>query len=211
MVIVFMVIGSPLTYTGFSFAASTNSTQNQPTASSPSLLPSSTGGPYPCTNTDKYLWDHTYGKTGTAGEIRLKDSGQCITVTGTVYSSSSGTAEEPDGDLHFTLQLDPQYEKYSNQFDPPCIPHPAGSPACKNIIVEVICHNKIDPSYYTKFGHYCDGVNSILQGEPHQGDRLLVSGRWVTDLDETEPQQHRHAPWNEIHPCYLYQKALRVS
>ena len=110
MVIVFMVIGSPLTYTGFSFAASTNSTQNQPTASSPSLLPSSTGGPYPCTNTDKYLWDHTYGKTGTAGEIRLKDSGQCITVTGTVYGSSSGTTEEPDGDLHFTLQLDPQYE-----------------------------------------------------------------------------------------------------
>ena len=149
-----MVIGSPLTYTGFSFAASTNSTQNQPTASSPlSLPPSSTGGPYPCTNTDKYLWDHTYGKTGIAGEIRLKDSGQCITVTGTVYGSSSGTTEEPDGYLHFTLQLDPQYEKYSNPFDPQCILNPAGSPPCKNIIVEVICHNKIDSSYINNFGH----------------------------------------------------------
>ena len=173
MVMVFVVIGSPLTFTGFSFAAGTNDTQSQSTASPPPPSLSSTGGPYPCTNTDKYLWDHTYGKTGTVGEIRLKDSGQCIAVTGTVYSSGSGTTEEPDGDLHFTLQLDPQYEKYSNQFDPQCIPHPAGSPPCKNIIVEVICHNKIDPSYYTKFGHYCDGVNSILQGEPHQGDKLI--------------------------------------
>jgi hypothetical protein len=86
------------------------------------------------------------------------------------------------------------------------MPHPAGSPPYKNIIFEVICHNKIDPSYYTKFGHYCDGVNSILQGEPHQGDRLLVSGRWVTDLDETEPQQHRHAPLNEIHPASYIKK-----
>ena len=58
-------------------------------------------------NTAKYLWDHTYGKNGKAGEIRLKDYGACITVTGTVYSSSSGSTKEPDGDLHFTLQLDP--------------------------------------------------------------------------------------------------------
>ena len=207
MVIVFMIIGSPLTFSGFSFAASSNGTQSQSTISPPPPpTPSSTGGPHPCTNTDKYLWDHTYGKTGTGGEIRLKDIGQCITVTGTVYSSSGGTTEEPDGDLHFTLQLDPQYEKYSNQFDPQCIPHPAGSPACKNIIVEVICHNKIDQSYIQKFGPYCNGVNSILQGEPHQGDKLLVSGRWVTDLDETEPPQHRHASWNEIHPASYIKK-----
>jgi hypothetical protein len=31
-------------------------------------------------------------------------------VTGTVYISG-GTHEEPYCDLHFTLQLDPQYEK----------------------------------------------------------------------------------------------------
>ena len=68
----------------------------------------------------------------------MKDSGQCIAVTGTVYSSSSETTEEPDGDLHFTLQLGPQYKKYSNQFDPSYIPHAAGSPPCKNIIVEVL-------------------------------------------------------------------------
>jgi hypothetical protein len=83
------------------------------TSSSSSTLASSNGGPYPCSNTDKYLWDHTYGKSDHTGQkMRLKDSGQCITVTRTVYSSSGGTTDEPDGDLHFTLQLDPQYEKY---------------------------------------------------------------------------------------------------
>jgi hypothetical protein len=200
-VIVVMVIGSPLTYSGFSFAASTNSTQGQSVTSPSSPLPSSspTGGSYPCSNTDKYLWDHIYGKTDQSGKkIRLKDNGGCITVTGTVYSSG-GTHEEPDGDLHFTLQLDPQYEKFSNQHDPQCIPHPAGSPSCKNIIVEVICHDKADQSYITTFGDYCKGVNSVFQGEPHQGDRLSVSGRWVQDLDQTVPNPH--APWNEIHPA----------
>ena len=110
-VIVVMVIGSPLTYRGFSFAASINSTQGQSVTSPPSPS-SSTGGSYPCSNTDKYLWDHTYGKTDQSGKkVRLKDNGECITVTGTVYSSD-GTHKEPDGDLHFTLQLDPQYEKF---------------------------------------------------------------------------------------------------
>jgi hypothetical protein len=88
---------------------------------------------------------------------------------------------------------------------PKCITHPAGSPACKIIIIEVICHNKIDSSY-TKFGDYCKGVNNILQGEPHQGDSLLVCGRWVTDKYETEPQQKLHAAWNEIHPTRYIKK-----
>ena len=128
-------------------------------------------------------------------------------MTGTVYSSG-GTTDEPDGDLHFTLQLDSQYEKYSNRDDPQCIPHPTGSPPCKNIIVEVICHNKnnIDPSYYSDFGRYCDGVNSVYPGEPHQGDKLSVSGRLVQDSKMTESPQHRHAPWNEIHPARYIKK-----
>ena len=113
-------------------------TQSQSTTSLSPLT--STGGCYPCSNTDKYLWDHTYGKTDHTGQkIRLKDNGGCITVTGTVYSSG-GTHEEPDGELHFTLQLDPQYEKYSNKHDPQCIPHPTG-----------------DQSYINTFGDYCKG------------------------------------------------------
>ena len=112
---------------------------------------------------DNYLWNHVYGKTrinGTKTFYRFHDYGQCITVTGTVYSSA-GTTQEPDGDLHFTLQLDPQYEHYSNQFDPQCIPHGGSGTPCKNIIVEVICHNAIDSSY-NKFGDYCKGVNMYI-------------------------------------------------
>jgi hypothetical protein len=199
IIIVFMVISSPLTYSGFSFGANTNSTQSQSTTSpSPSPL-ASTGGSYPCSNTDKYLWDHTYGKTDHTGQkIRLKDNGGCITVTGTVYSSG-GTHEEPDGDLHFTLQLDSQYEQYWNKYDPPCKPYHLTDPPCKNIIVEVICHEKVDQSYVNTFGDYCKGVNSVFPGEPHQGDRISVSGRWVQDLDQTVPNPH--VPWNEIHPA----------
>src|SRR5207237_798407 len=120
-------------------------TTKDPVTHNATTLTSGTGA---CSNTDNYLWNHVYGKTdhSTPPNYRFHDYGQCITVTGTVYSSG-GTTQEPDGDLHFTLQLDPQYEQYSNQYDPPCIPHPAGSPACKNIIVEVICHNAINPSY----------------------------------------------------------------
>ncbi len=197
--IIFTIIGSPLTYSRFSFAASINNAQSQSATSSPPPLSSSKGGSYPCSNTDKYLWDHTYGKTDHTGQkIRLKDNGGCITVTGTVYSSG-GTHEEPDSDLHFTLQLDPQYEKYSNPSDPQCIPHPTGSLPCKNIIVEVICHEKVDQSYITTFGDYCKGVNSVFQVEPHQGDILFFSGRWVQDLNQAA--LHPYAPWNGIHPA----------
>jgi len=91
------------------------------------------------------------------------------------------------------------YLTRSKEHDPQCIPHPAGSPACKNIIVEVICHNKVDQIYITTFGGYYKGVNSVFQEEPHQGDRLSVSGRWVQDLDQTMPNPH--SPWNEIHPA----------
>jgi hypothetical protein len=222
--IVIMVIVSVAAFGTFSFAVRTNSTGTQHTTSTasppppPSFTPSKitaknpvahnattlTSGSHPCSGTDNYLWNHVYGKTrinGTKTFYRFHDYGQCITVTGTVYSSA-GTTQEPDGDLHFTLQLDPQYEHYSNQFDPQCIPHGGSGTPCKNIIVEVICHNAIDSSY-NKFGDYCKGVNSVYpyNQKPSQGDKLSVSGRWVQDIDQTVDPKDRHLAWNEIHPA----------
>jgi hypothetical protein len=77
----------------------------------------------------------------------------------------------------------------------------SGTP-CKNIIVEVICHNAIDSSY-NKFGDYCKGVNSVhpYNQKPSQGDKLSVSGRWVQDIDQTVDPKDRHLAWNEIHPA----------
>ena len=136
----------------------------------------------------------------------------CITVTGTVYSKA-GTKNEPDGDLHFTLQLDTVGLKtvggkdittsnncakgatnaagYSDvAFQTPT--HTA-TPPCDRLIVEVICHNPIASSY-GKFGTYCNGVNSAYPYNvlPPQGQHLTVSGRLVLDTDNS---------WNEIHPA----------
>jgi hypothetical protein len=155
--IVLMVIVSVTAFGTFSFAVRTNTTHSQSITTANAthttkIVPSQittknpvahnatttlTSGTGACSGTDNYLWNHVYGKTDASGNKRFNDYGQCITVTGTVYSAyPGGTHGEPDGDMHFTLQLDPQYEHYSNQFDPQCTPHPAGSPPCKNIIVE---------------------------------------------------------------------------
>ena len=53
-----------------------------------------------------------------------------------VYSKVGGrTEEDDDGDLHFTLTLEKQYEKYSNSADPTYTPsHDLPNP-CHNIII----------------------------------------------------------------------------
>jgi hypothetical protein len=160
------------------------------------------GAPYTCSNTDKFLWNHVYGVPGsgrdqwnrpnpmlhiaTPSRLTIK-SPPCIRVTGTVYSqvypqpSTKGTHDDPDGDLHFTLTLDPTYAKYSSS---------------GRIIVEVICHTTPTGVYDKtgKWGDYCSGVDSeYKRGQfPKQGEKLTVSGRFVTDVDNS---------WNEIHPA----------
>jgi len=169
-------------------------------------------GSYTCSNTDRFLWNHVYGASGNGKETwnrpnqqhpaskgfssRLEEqSPSCITVAGTVYSKyPDGTQDDVDGDLHFTLQLDPQYEKYSKH-DPDCKPHGIVT-SCKNIIVEVICHKAPSQAYITQWGDYCHGVKSVhyASGQfPQQGDRLTVSGKFVFDTGTEQ--------WNEIHPA----------
>jgi hypothetical protein len=171
------------------------------------------GGPDPCSNTKTvdFLWDHVYGASGNgkepwnqpgpnhSGPSRLTvNNPSCITVTGTVYSAyPGGTQDDPDGDgdLHFTLTLDSQYAKFS-QNDPQCksshgLPNP-----CYNIIVEVICHTEPAQKYKTTWGNYCSGVNPVYYMKNHFptiGDRLSVSGKFVFDTGREQ--------WNEIHPA----------
>jgi hypothetical protein len=170
-------------------------------------------GSYTCSRGDNFLWNHVYGVSGSGkdpwsqpgpnhpGKSRLMvKTPPCIRVTGTVYSqphpppSTQGTHDDPDGDLHFTLTLDPQYVQYSDKND--CNPPVTG---CKNIIVEVICHNPglaSKSGYFNNppWGDYCSGVDSeYKRGQfPKQGEKLTVSGRFVTDADNS---------WNEIHPA----------
>jgi len=129
---------------------------------------------------------------------RLETKNECITVTGNVSSQmGSGTTHDPDGDLHFTLLLDPKYTHYSTPND--CKPATTG---CKQIIVEVICHEPSIPKqngYFNKWGDYCHDVDHSripLSGSPKgppYGQHLSVSGRYVLDKDNDN--------WGEIHPA----------
>jgi hypothetical protein len=159
------------------------------------------GGTGPCAGGDtKFYWDHVYdvnnGQPWGRNPGRLDTKDLCVTVTGTVYSKvGGGTSHDSqgDGDLHFTLALDPASAKYSVPND--CNPSKTG---CTNIIVEVICHTTPTGVYAKsgKWGDYCGGVDRTripLSGiMPSQGERLSVSGRLVFDKD---------GGWNEIHPA----------
>ena len=222
--IILMIIVSPMEFGTLSFAARTNSTgasaqhNNNITASSSNIPNINTskitttnpashnattslmgGGKYPCSNTDNFLWNHVWSSS----RLTQKTPPLCIRVTGTVYSihdqsqPTRGTHDEPDGDLHFTLTLDSAYTTYSDRND--CNPPITG---CKNIIVEVICHNTPVKSY-DQYGKYCDGVKPVYtHGQfPKQGDRLIVEGKFVVDENEH---------WNEIHPA-SYVKCIHTD
>jgi hypothetical protein len=165
-----------------------------------------------CSATDatnaEFLAKHVYDPP------RLKEMKPCITVTGTVYSSA-GTKNEPDGDLHFTLTLDPPYIPLGLTKPQNCAlkasiaagysdvalqtPSHTATAACDRLIVEVICHNPIDKSYTDHWGQYCKGVNSAYpyNMKPSQGEHITVSGRLVNDCDPTATCNG----WNEIHPA----------
>jgi hypothetical protein len=178
--------------------------------------PGSYPGSYTCSRGDNFLWNHVYGVSGSGkdpwsqpgpnhpGKSRLTvKTPPCIRVTGTVYSqphpppSTQGTHDDPDGDLHFTLTLDPQYVQYSDKNNCKTAPMPTG---CNRIIVEVICHNPglaSKSGYFNNppWGDYCSGVDSeYMRGQfPKQGEKLTVSGRFVHDTGTED--------WNEIHPA----------
>jgi len=190
----------------------TNPASHNATAANTTLM--GAPGSYTCSRGDNFLWNHVYGVSGSgkdpwsqpgpnhSGKSRLTvKTPPCIRVTGTVYSqphpppSTQGTHDDPDGDLHFTLTLDPQYVQYSDKNNCKTAPMPTG---CNRIIVEVICHNPSLASksgYFTTWGDYCSGVDSEYnRGQfPKQGEKLTVSGRFVHDNGNED--------WNEIHPA----------
>jgi hypothetical protein len=172
-------------------------------------------GMNPCSGgTAGFLWDHVYAvdngnyewsrpNSHSQTPSRLNTINDCITVTGWIYSQTGGgTNDDEDGDLHFTLTLDPKDKQYSNSADPTCTPSHGLPNPCYNIIVEVICHKDhgatpTTPKDYKKqWGDYCNGVNpEYPYGQfPSQGEHLSVSGRLVEDKDNHN--------WREIHPAF---------
>lgn len=115
---------------------------------------------------------------------RLKVLADSVTVTGTVLSASGGPHFAPDGDLVFSLKLDPQFKNLVNAKN-------NGTKYAGGIWVEGVCQkaNKA-PEARHKGDCKCSPTKFTT---PKVGQRLRISGAHVTDLGEDG-----HA---EIHPA----------
>ena len=113
------------------------------------------------------LWKHVYQPE------RLRVIEACTAVEGRVVS----VHRAGDGDLH--IGLDPEQKSTLNLVN---LMH-----AQRHLIVEALCDH---PSADSKATAACTGLASQITA-PRVGDRIRVTGAYVTDRDNG---------WNEIHP-----------
>lgn len=121
--------------------------------------------PAPDCNAD--LWKHVYSPQ------RLAVVEACTAVEGRVVSVHRAA----DGDLH--IGLDPEQKSTLNLIN---VMH-----AQRHLIVEAVCDHA---SAKNHAGPPCEDFASTITA-PNIGDRVRVTGSYVTDRDNG---------WNEIHP-----------
>jgi len=118
-------------------------------------------------NCDARLWKHVHEKE------RLHVVEECTAVEGRVVSLDRAS----DGDLHITL--DPVHKSVLNLVN---VMHAHGE-----LVVEVICeHAPADAGDKGACGDFHPRITI-----PNVGDRVRVTGAYVTDRDNG---------WNEVHP-----------
>jgi len=121
----------------------------------------------PAEHCDPDLWMHVYEKE------RLHVVAECTAVEGRVVSLHAAS----DGDLH--IALDPERKSVLNLVN---VMHAHGA-----LVVEVICeHPPADAVDKAACGAFHSQITI-----PHVGDRVRVTGAYVTDRDNG---------WNEVHP-----------
>ncbi len=121
----------------------------------------------PAGDCDPELWRHVYDPK------RLRVVEACTAVEGQV----TRVHRAKDGDVH--IELDPDHKSVLNLMN---LLHVDG-----NLVVEVICEHAPDEA---EAKDACaDHVPRVTV--PSLGDRVRVTGAYVTDL---------HNRWNEIHP-----------
>jgi len=119
---------------------------------------------------DATLWQYVYHPA------RLEVLGDpCISVTDSVEK----IRKEADGDLHILFHVDRQFESLLNEKN---ISRQYG-----DLILEPICQGTVSQADATE---PCSGYNGP-HFEPQIGQRYLVSGTYVHDVDHG---------WNELHP-----------
>lgn len=121
----------------------------------------------PPTDCNADLWKHVYSP----GRLRVIEA--CTAVEGRVASVHRAR----DGDLH--IGLDPERKSILNLTN---VIH-----AERRLIVEAVCDH---PAVKNQAGPACEGFVSTIAA-PNIGDRIRVTGAYVTDLDNG---------WNEVHP-----------
>jgi hypothetical protein len=118
-------------------------------------------------NCDPGLWKHVYKKE------RLRVVEECTAVEGRVVSLHRNS----DGDVH--IALDPELKSVLNLVN---LIHAHGE-----LVVEVICeHAPDDAGDKAACGTFHSQITL-----PNAGDRVRVTGAYVTDRDNG---------WNEVHP-----------
>ena len=135
-----------------------------PQTSEPEASPQASNG-----QCDQTLWQYIYHPA------RLQVLDQCTSVTGTVEE----VRKEADGDVHILFRLDQQFESLLNDKN---ISRQHG-----DLILEPICQGKVRQADAEE---PCSRYNGPYF-EPEIGQRYLVSGGYVHDLDHG---------WNELHP-----------
>jgi hypothetical protein len=119
---------------------------------------------------DPTLWQYVYHPA------RLQVLGDpCISVTGSVED----IRKEPDGDLHILFRLDQQFQSLLNEKN---ISRQYG-----DLVLEPVCQGTVRQADATE---PCSRYNGPYF-EPQVGQRYLVSGTYVHDVDHG---------WNELHP-----------
>ncbi len=105
----------------------------------------------------------------------------CLRVTGMVAL----VRNEPDGDLHILLTLDPPYRQYVNAVN---VAQQKG-----DLVVEPVCVNK--PTQASAIA-VCAADTTPLTMLPTLGQHVWMEGRYVTDS--------QHGGWAELHPLYRW-------
>ncbi len=125
---------------------------------------------------------------------RLNLIDRCMTVSGTVDCLK----DEPDGDVHIRLRVDPQYArllKPANSLQI-CVDQPG-----PHLVVEIIPQH---PQGVFRTND-ADAGGFITPARPSPGDHIVVTGPYVIDTNVLHRVLYQGRPaenWAEIHPAW---------
>jgi hypothetical protein len=128
-----------------------------------------------------------------SGRLRLLD--RCRTVSGTVDCSK----QEPDGDVHVRLRLDPQY---AGLLTPANALQTCAGQTGPHLVVEIIPQHPQGVLFRT---NNADAGGFIDPTMPAPGEHITVTGPYVIDTNSLHRilyQGKAAENWAEIHPAW---------